>query len=69
MYCVQEFMGEQIYEEPTGKRTIVPPIITPKFPANINCSVPACQSCVLSRSKKISTQPLGLIPYHKNREP
>ena len=55
MLCIQEFMIERIYEGPTGKRTILPPIINPKFPSTRNCSVPSCESCMLDRFNKRST--------------
>ena len=48
-------MRNGIYEDPTDKITILPPIIIPKFPETRNCSVPACEYCMLDRSKKKST--------------
>ena len=44
MYHIQEFTRERIYEEPTGKRTILPPIIKTKFPENRRRPVPDCES-------------------------
>jgi hypothetical protein len=38
-----------------GRRTILPPIIKPKFPSASNCVVPACQSCLNARARKRST--------------
>ena len=43
MYHIQEFTRERIFEKPTGKHTILPPIIKPKFPATRNCSVSDCE--------------------------
>ena len=62
IYRIKEFMKEQIYEEPTGKRTIIPTIITPKLPATRNCSVQACESCMLACSKNISVGPTKVKP-------
>ena len=61
-YHIQEFMIEPIYEEPTGNITIILPIITPKFPATSNCSVPDCESCMLSRSNNRSTRATKVRP-------
>ena len=54
MYRIQELMRERIYEEPTGKRTILPPIITPKLPATRKFSVQSCESCRLDLSENRS---------------
>ena len=48
-------MIERIYEEPTGKCAILPPIIKTKLTATRNFSVPACDYCVLDITKKRST--------------
>ena len=53
MYQIQQFMTQRIHEENTGKRNILPPIINPKFPETSNCSIPACESCMMDFSKKI----------------
>ena len=45
-------MGPCKFEEPNFNRTITPAIIILKFPSDINCAVPACESCILARSKK-----------------
>ena len=55
MYHIKKFMRERIYEKPTGKNTVMPPIINTKFPATMDFYVPYCESCVLDRPKKIST--------------
>ena len=54
MYRVQELMRERTFEEPLGKRTVLPPIIKPKFPSARNCVIPVCQSCLLARARKRS---------------
>ena len=54
MYRVQEMMRERHYEEPDGKKTILPAIIKPKNPSARNCIVPPCQSCQLARARKRS---------------
>ena len=54
MYRIQDFTRELIYEKPNSNRTIIPLIINNKLPVTRNCSVPACQSCMLSHSKKRS---------------
>ena len=70
MYHIQEFMRERIYEEPTGKRTITPPIITPKFPETRNCSALYCESCTKyvgpqyeTLRKLVSTRSLNVGNY------
>ena len=55
MNQIQYFMRERIYEDTTGKRTILPPIITPKFSANRNCSVPYFEFYILDNPKNRST--------------
>ncbi len=54
MYRVQELMHERTFEELLGQRTILPPIIKPKFLSAWNCVIPACQSCLLARARKRS---------------
>jgi len=54
MYRVQTLMRERTYEDPLGRRTILPPMIKPKFPSARNCVVPACQSCLIVRARKRS---------------
>ena len=55
MCRIQEFMRELIYEDPTGRRTILPPTITPEFPAISNCFVPYFESCMMACTKRRST--------------
>ena len=62
MYRIQEFMIERIYEEPTGNRTIISLIITPQTPETRNCSVLACEPCMLARNMKISTEATKVNP-------
>jgi hypothetical protein len=54
MYRIQEMMRERHYEEPDGKKTILPAIIKPKNPSAENCIVPPCQLCLLARARKRS---------------
>ncbi len=56
MYWVQTLMRERTYEDPLGRRTVLPPIIKPKFPSARNCVVPACQSCLIACAQKAVTQ-------------
>jgi hypothetical protein len=56
MHWVQALIRECSYEDPMGRRTILPPIIKPKFPSARNCVVPACQSCLIARARKWSTK-------------
>ena len=62
MYLIQYFMSIRTFEEPNGNRTILLDIINPKFPAARNCSVPACESCMLERAKKHSTNTKKVKP-------
>ena len=55
-------MIERIFEDCTGKRNILPPIDTPKFPETRNCFIPYCESCLMARFKKISTGPTKVNP-------
>jgi hypothetical protein len=55
MHRVQALMQELTYEDTMGRCTIPPPIIKPKFPSARNCVVPACQSCLIARAQKQST--------------
>ena len=63
MNQIQYFMRERIYEDTTGKRTILPPIIIPNLPATSSCSAPACDSCMLGRSKKRLSGATNINPY------
>jgi hypothetical protein len=45
-------MRERTFKEPLGQRTILSPIIKPKFPSAWNCVIPACQSCLLAHARK-----------------
>jgi hypothetical protein len=63
MYRIQEMMRKRPYEDPDGRRTILPAIIQPKNSSARNCIVPPCQLCLLTCTKKCSpkvswTQPL-----------
>ena len=62
MYHIKEFTREHIYEEPTGKSTILPTIINTKFPATRNVSVPYCESYIMAGSKKRSTGTNNIKP-------
>ena len=55
MYHIQGFTRDRIYEETTGKISIMSPTIKPKYPETRNCSVLVCKSCIMDRSKKRST--------------
>ena len=52
MYRIQRLMSDRVFEEPSGKRTVLPPVLKPKFPSARNCKVPKCASCLLARAKK-----------------
>jgi len=54
MYRGQELMRERTFEEPLGKRTVLPPLIKPKFPSARTCVIPVCQSCLLAHARKRS---------------
>ena len=54
MNFIQDFMSSRKFKEPNGN-IIILPVINPKFPDARNCAVPACESCILTRSKKRST--------------
>ena len=62
MYLIQQFIRQIIYQEPTGKRNILPPIITPKLPATSNFYVTAFDSCIMDNSKNISTEDTKVNP-------
>ncbi len=47
-------MRKRMFKEPLGQRTILPPIIKPKFLSARNCVIPACQSCLLVHARKRS---------------
>ena len=66
MYRTQEFMRLRKFEEPNGKKTILKVIINPKFHATRNFAVPACESCMLERSKKHSTNTKKVNPLTEN---
>jgi hypothetical protein len=55
MFRLQELMREQKMEEPSGRTSVLPPVIQPTFKSTPNCVVPACASCQLARAKKRST--------------
>ena len=55
MNFIQDFMSPRKFKEPNGNIIILLVIINPKFPDARNCAVPACESCILTRSKKRST--------------
>ena len=52
MYWVQELMRERTFKEPLGQRTILPPIIKPKFSSARNSIIPVCQSYLLAHVRK-----------------
>lgn len=54
MFRLQELMREQKMEEPSGRTSILPPVLKPTFKSTPNCVVPACASCQLARAKKRS---------------
>jgi hypothetical protein len=54
MYCIQDMMQEQHYEDPDGRTTLLPAIIQPKNSSARNCIVPLCQLCLLACAKKRS---------------
>ncbi len=45
-------LGINMYQVQELKRTILPPIIKPKFPSARNCIILACQSCLLACARK-----------------
>ena len=55
MYRIQEMMRTQKMEEPSGRKSELPPIIKPTYKSTPNCIVPPCMSCQLARAKKRST--------------
>ena len=65
MYLIQEFMRPCKFEEPNGNITILTAIINPKFPAKRNCAVPACEYCILERSKKRSANTKKVKPLEE----
>ena len=67
MYHIEIFTRERIYEDPTGKRAIIPQIINPEYPSTRNCSVPAFKSCILDRSNNISTGTTKVNPLPKKQ--
>ena len=48
-------MKPRTFEEPKGNLTILQVIVNPKFYATRNFELPACESCMLERSRKRST--------------
>ena len=48
-------MRKKIYEDPTGKRNVIPTTVNTKFPETRNCYVSDCESCMMPCSKKKST--------------
>jgi hypothetical protein len=60
MYCVQEMMREQHYEEPNGNKTVLPAIIKPKLASARNFIVPPCQSCLLAHARKCTPNVLWM---------
>ena len=67
MYHIEIFTRERIYEDPTGKRAIIPQIINPEYPSTRNCSVPAFKSCILDRSNNISTGTTKVNPLSEKQ--
>ena len=55
MYHIKELMKEQTMEYSNGNKFVLPPVIIHKLKYTSKCPVYACTSCLLARSKKIST--------------
>ena len=66
MCFIQYFMRPCKFEESNGNRTILPEIINPKFPAEINCVVSACESCMLASDKNHLTNTNKFKPLEVN---
>jgi hypothetical protein len=45
-------MHERTFEEPLGKRTVLLPILKPKFPSAQNSVILVCKSCLLAHARK-----------------
>jgi hypothetical protein len=66
MYRVQELMRERTFEELLGNRTVLPPIIKPKFPSAWNWVIPVCQSCLLAHARKRTPNVKGITVISEN---
>ena len=55
MHRIQELMTPQQVKETVGTKHVMAPIIQPKFATAAKCAVPVCESCLLDRTKKISS--------------
>ena len=55
-------MKPRTFEEPNGNITILIVIINLKFLAKIYCAVQACESCMLAKSKRRSTNTKKIKP-------
>ena len=53
---IQKMMRENKAVDDTGRETILPPVISPKFASTPNCPIPKCHSCELARLKRRSPQ-------------
>ena len=53
---IQKMMRENKAVDDTGRETILPPVIPPKFASTPNCPIPKCHSCELARQKRHSPQ-------------
>jgi len=52
MRRVQELMRPQRYEEPSGARGVLDPVIIPRIPTASSCPIPVCESSELARAKQ-----------------
>ena len=55
MHRIHELMTTQRFKDPNGTNNVMAPIIQPKFSTEAKCEVPVCESCLLGRDKKRST--------------
>ena len=62
MQRIQELMKPRTFKEPNGNRTLLPAVINPRFLVARNCALPACESCMLARAKKRSTDTRKVTP-------
>ncbi len=53
---IQKMMRENKAVDDTGRETMLPPVIPPKFASTPNCPIPKCHSCELARQKQRSPQ-------------
>ena len=67
MYRIQEFMRERIFQQPTVKHTILPPIAKTNFPETSKFYVPYCDSYMMDRFKNRSTGTTKVNPLPKKQ--